>query len=316
MVELTVHDGSSAHMPVVAEGLTWTTERRGAPGKLEFTVVKGSGISFSEGAPVRLVVGGVRMFYGFVFAKKRDKRQHVTVTAYDQLRYLLNKDTYVMRNYTATDLVRRIAGDFGLNLGKLDETTYRIEAKVEDNVALMDMVYGALDQDLMNTRRMHVLYDDFGALTLRSIDGMVVDALIDEESGENFEYSSSIDETYNRVKLAYENEETGKRDIYIAQSSDRMNAWGVLQHYDTLAEGENGQSKADALLELMNVKVRRLKVLKVFGDPRVRAGSMVMVRLKLGDIRVNHLMMVERCVHAFALDDHRMDLTLRGEEFV
>ena len=141
--------------------------------------------------------------------------------------------------------------------------------------------------------------------------------MIDEETGENFEYISSIDDnTYNKVKMTYDNEETGLREVYIAQDSGNINKWGVLQYFDTLKKGENGQAKADALLKLYNKKTRSLKLTNILGDNRVRAGSMVVVNLDLGDIKVKNFMLVESCKHIYKENEHWMDLTLRGGEFV
>lgn len=90
--------------------------------------------------------------------------------------------------------------------------------------------------------------------------------MLDEETGENYTYTSSIDEnTFNKIKLTYDNEETGFREVYIAQDSENMNRWGVLQHFDTLGKGENGAAKADALLKLYNNKTRSLKLTKALG---------------------------------------------------
>ena len=50
-----------------------------------------------------------------MFRKKRDKEQIITTTAYDQLRYLKNKDTRVYVNKRADEVVRSIASDFQLN---------------------------------------------------------------------------------------------------------------------------------------------------------------------------------------------------------
>lgn len=93
-----------------------------------------------------------------------------------------------------------------------------------------------------------VLYDDFGKLTLKSLSSMYVGVpgaylMIDEETGQNFDYTSSIDEnTYNKIKLTYDNKDTGKRDVYITQDSSNINKWGILQYFDTLQKGENGQA--------------------------------------------------------------------------
>ena len=322
-IELLITDsaGKIAYLPVVEEGIEWSTERS-SPGKLTFKVIKDDVINFREGAAVRLKVDGKPVFFGFVFSKKRDKKQIITVTAYDQLRYLNNKDTCVYENKTASQLVRMIAADFSLNVGTIEDTKFVIPSRVEDNTSLFDMIGNALDLTLTNTKQMFVLYDDFGKLSLKNIASMRVGEagsylMLDEETGENFEYTSSIDsDTYNKIKLTYDNEDTGKREVYIAQDSKHINEWGVLQYFDTVSKGENGQSKANALLQLYNQKTRNLKITNAFGDTRVRAGSMIIVNLALGDVNLKNFMLVESAKHTFKQGEHFMNLTLRGGEFV
>lgn len=323
-VELLISDpsGSKAYLPITEEGIEWTTERRSTPGKLTFKVVKDDIINFSEGAAVRLKVDGKPVFFGFVFSKKRDKEQIISVTAYDQLRYLNNKDTYVYENKTAAQFIKMVAADFSLNVGTIEDTPFVIASRVEDNTSLFDMIENALDLELQNNGNMYILYDNFGKLTLKFLGNMYVGEpgaylMIDEETGENFDYTSSIDsDTYNKVKLTYDNEETGKREVYIAQDGSHINEWGILQYFDTLSKGENGQAKADALLQLYNKKTRNLKITNALGDTRVRAGSMVVINLDLGDMKLKNFMLVEKVTHKFNLDEHFMDLTLRGGEFV
>ena len=316
-VELLIQHGNKVFAPIVEEGITWSTERKGCPGELQFKVVKDDIISFQEGDAVRLKVNGVNVFYGFVFQKKRDKDQIITVTAYDQLRYLKNKDTYVYENKTVGELIKMIATDYKLQTGTIEDTGFKIESMVEENTSLFDMIQNALDQTLTNKKEMYVMYDDFGKITLKSLGSMQLNVLIDEDTGENFDYTSSINEnTYNKIKLTYDNEDTGKREVYIAQHGVNMNQWGVLQFFETLKEGENGQSKADALLSLYNKKTRNLSISNAFGDIRVRAGSLVVVMLELGDIKVKNFMLVEKCKHEFKESQHFMNLTLRGGEFI
>jgi hypothetical protein len=316
-VELLIQNGSKVYIPVVEEGITWQTERKGSPGELKFNVLKDAAINFTEGNAVRMKVDGKNVFYGFIFSKKRDKEGIISVTAYDQLRYFKNKDTYVYTNKTAGEFIKMLASDFQMQTGTLEDTGYKIPSRVEENSTLFDMVQNALDMTLNNKKQMYVMFDDFGKIALKNISSMIVNLLIDEETGENFTYTSSIDtNTFNKVKLTYENEDTGKRDVYIAQDSNNINAWGVLQYFDTLQKGENGKAKADALLALYNKKTRNLSISKALGDTRVRAGCMVVVQLNLGDVKVKNLMLVEKCKHTFNESEHFMDLTLRGGEFV
>lgn len=323
-VELLVANeaGTKAYIPPVEEGVEWLTERRSTPGKLTFRVMKDDILDFSEGSAVRLKVDGDNVFYGFVFKQQRAKEQIITVTAYDQLRYLKNKDTIVYENKTADQFLRMIAADYALNVGVLESTNYVIESRVEENTSLFEMVQNALDLTLQNTGEMFVLYDDFGKLTLKHLSSMTVGKpgayfMVDEETCETFDYTSSIgDNTYNKIKLTYDNEDTGFREVYIAQDSSNINKWGILQYFDTLKKGENGQAKVDALLKLYNKKTRNLKLTNVLGDNRVRAGSMIVVNLDLGDMKLRNFMLVESCKHTYKESEHWMDLTLRGGEFI
>ena len=316
-VELLITSGNKSYIPVVKEGITWRTERKGSPGELKFSVVKDNVINFTEGNSVRLKVDGKNVFYGFIFSQKRNKDGIIEVTAFDQLRYFKNKDTYVYTNKTAGEFIKMLAFDFNMQVGTLEDTGFKIASRVEENTTLFDMIQNALDLTLQNKKEMYVMYDDFGKIALKNISSMQLDLLIDEETGENFNYSSSIDSnTYNKIKLSYDNEKAGKRDIYIAQDSKNMNNWGVLQYFDTLKEGENGKAKADALLQLYNKKTKTLSISNVFGDTRVRAGCMVVVQLDLGDVKLKNLMLVEKCKHIFKENQHFMDLTLRGGDFV
>lgn len=316
-VELLIAHNNKLYQPIVEEGIQWTTERAGSPSTLKFTVIKDDTIAFQEGDAVRLKVDGKEVFYGFVFTKKRDKNHHIEVTAYDQLRYLKNKDTYVYENKTAAQVIKMIANDFNLNLGTVESTGYVIPSRVEDNQSLFDIIQNALDLELQNKGELFCMYDKFGKLTLQNIASMKLDLLIDADVAEDFDYASSIDQqTYNRIKLTYDNDDSGEREIYIAQDSANQNQWGVLQHFEKLEKGENGKAKADALLKLYNKKTRTLKVNECFGDVRCRAGCMVPVQLYLGDISVSNYLLVEKAVHTFKNDQHLMSLNLRGGEFI
>lgn len=315
--ELIIQNGSDLYVPLVGDSITWKTERKGVPGELDFKVLDDGNIKIEEGNAVSFKVGGKKVFYGFIFTSKRDKEKVISVTCYDQLRYLKNKDTYVYKNKTAGELIKMIAEDFEMQCGEIQDTGYKIPSRIEENTTLFDMIQNALDLTIENKKEMYVMYDDFGKIVLKNISSMVVEILIDEDTGENFDYSSSIDsDTYNKVKLTFDNEDTGKREVYIAQDGNNMNKWGVLQYFDTLSKGENGKAKADALLSLYNQKTRTLSVKNVFGDVRVRGGSMVVVKLNLGDVTINNFMIVEKCKHEFSNNEHFMELNLRGGEFI
>lgn len=301
----------------VQEPIVWEVHRKGTPGKLTFNVIKDEKLAFYEGDAVRFYYGDHKIFFGFVFVKKRSNNRLISVTAYDQLRYFKNKDTYTYKNKTAAGLLKMIIADFKLQGGLIDDTKHVIASRIEDNQEMFTIMDNALSVTTQSTGKLFVLYDVYGKLYLRDVKNLKLDILIDEESGETFEYTTSIDEnTYNKIKLVREDKEKGKREIFVAQDSAKMNEWGILQYTDKVDEGENGKVKADTLLALYNRKSRKLHINKVFGDPRVRGGTTLGVQMYLGDLSVANFMMVETAKHSFYESDHRMDLNLIGGDFI
>lgn len=314
--ELLIQNGKAVYAPSVQEGIEWSTERSGAPGQLAFKVLEDKNLKITEGNAVRFKYRKKNVFYGFIFTRKIDSDGFVSVTAYDQLRYLKNKDTYVYADKSLSWLVKRIASDFGLKKGTIENTKYKIPSRVEDGQTLFDMIANAHDLTMMNLGTMYVLFDDFGKLSLKSIGKMKVDIVIDKETGQSYEYTSSIDsDVYNQVKLYYDNKDTGKREIYIARSTKNINAWGMLQYYEKLEKGENGKKKANTLLKLYNARKRNLTIKNAVGDYRVRAGSMIVVSMKVDNEKILQYMLVEKCKHIYKEHEHWMDLTLWGGDF-
>ncbi|WP_313524805.1 XkdQ/YqbQ family protein [Anaerotignum sp.] len=313
MVHLKIINGDKEYIPVVVGEVQWSTERAGAPGKLTFEVVKDEILNFQEGNAVHLYVDEVPIFYGFVFQKKRSKGETISVTAYDQLRYLKNKDSYLFVGKTASQFISMVAEDFLLKTGEIADTQYVIEKGILDNKTLFDMFQELLDTTLTNTKKLYVLYDDFGKLTLKNIEDMKLNIILDNESAEDFDYTSSIDgETYNQIKIAYDNEKSGIRDTYISKDSANIKRWGVLQYYEKAKSEVGLQQKANALLDLYNRKTRQLNIQNAIGSIKVRAGCSVGLTLALGDINVNHFFICEKVTHTFKADMHLMNLVLRG----
>lgn len=316
-VTIQLKSGGRIQEPVILEGVTWETSRKGEPSKLSFTCVKDQNLSFSEGCEVIFRYGNTNVFHGFVFQKQRNKDHHIQVTAYDQLRYLKNKTTYIFYGIRADQVVKRIADDFKLKSGKLENTGFVIPILDCPNQSLFDTILDAIDQTAMNTGKLFYLYDDFGALTLKNITASQTDFLIDATTAEDFDYTTSIDSnTYNRILLVTKSSNDGAGVPTIAQDTKTQSQWGVLQHYEEVQNGENASAKAQALLKMHNMVYRALSVKKHLGDIRIRAGSGVYLDMNLGDMIVKQRMLVEKAKHVFDNDHHYMDLTLQGcEEF-
>ena len=313
---LRVTHGGKIYQPPVESGVRWETSRKGTPGKLTFTVLD-AGLLIEEGDAVTFSVDGMRLFYGFVFTLSRngaDGRLHVT--AYDQLRYLKNKDNYIYQNKTAGELIRMIADDFSLKVGEIAQTGYRIPYRVEDGKTLFDIIETALDLTFENTGKEFVLYDDCGKLSLAAVTDLETNLLIDNTAAEGFSYESSIDrQTYNKVKLLHEDGRKNLRQIFLKEDPSTQKTWGVLQNFSHVSGDEDGYRKAQTLLQEHNQKSKSLSLSKAAGDVRIRAGSSLWVRLDLQSEQVDCRMTVQKVIHSFSDGEHRMDLTLEGGGF-
>lgn len=321
-MQLLIYHKNKLYLPSVLDGVKWTTERKGTPGIFNFTVVKDEKLVFEEGDAVSFQYDDDNIFYGFIFSKKRTKENVIEVTAYDQLRYLKNKDTYSYENKKASEVIKMLAADFQLQVGTIEDTGYVIPHRDEDNQTLFDIINTALSLTNMSKGTLFNLYDDYGKLTLKSMENMVLDLLICDASGEDFDYSSTIDSnTYNKIKLVLDNSKSGKREVFVAQSGENINQWGLLQYYSKINADSNGsidearakaKKQASVMLDNYNQVTRSLSIKNLFGDSRARAGASVYVYLNLGDIFLKNFMLINKATHVYSKDTHFMDLELVG----
>ncbi len=159
MIEIMIEHGGKLFRPVACGTAAWSLERQGSPGKLTFSVLRDGAALFTEGDRVCLHCNGTGIFYGFIFEMRTGKDRVISVTAYDQLRYLKNKDTYCYENKTATEVIRMIAADFNLSVGELADTGFVIGGRSEPDKTLFDIILNALTLSINATKQMYVQYD-------------------------------------------------------------------------------------------------------------------------------------------------------------
>ena len=321
-IELIIQDSKSGSAwdmsELVNSGIKWETSIAEQPGKLTFEYIEQGNISINEGSPVSFKIDGQGIFFGYVFKKKQSKNGKIQITAYDQMRYLKNKDTYVFSGLTASEIFLRIASDFKLNAEVVDASTYVVAPRVHDNKTLFEIIQYGIDETLINTGNWYMLRDNFGKLQFINVNTLKTDLFIGDASLlVNYDYSSSIDDdTYNQIKLIKENQETQKREIYIVKDSSTIKQWGLLQYFEKIDENANAaqiQARADMLLKLKNRATKKLK-LTALGDLRVFAGAGVILGisdLEKDGIAVNQYFMVTQCTHSFSSDMHTMQLELQ-----
>lgn len=311
-------DGNVWDISEIVADVTWNTVRVGRPSRLEFTLIKNAiyqskVFKYNNGDIVRVRFQNNNVFYGYIFAIDEGKDEAVRITCYDQIRYLLASDTYVFSNVETGNIITTIASDFGLRVGQIDSTGYRIPTMVEDGQKLLDIIEKANTLTMWNTGRIYVFFDDFGSLSLRNAEDLLLNFYIGDDSL-LYDYKATRDidkDTYNKIKLVQDNKETGKREVYQTQDSQNIARWGTLQLYQTVDEKMNPAQINELLNQLSALKNREARTLKLecIGDIRVRAGCYVPVVIE--ELSINQPFLVDEVTHRFSGGEHTMSVSLK-----
>ena len=313
--ELIIANKRTGKMWDVANSVTtvsYDTERTGTPGKLTFTVIKSGDLDFTEGDIVRFSVDGTLVFYGWVFTKTKDRWGIIDVTCYDRIRYLKANASYAFYNQTAAQIIQQIAADLQLDTSTLADTGYAIPSLIETDQNCLDIMQEVLEQTLLNTGTIYVLYDDGNGLALQAAGDMISDVMIGDKSLlTDYTYKTDIDsQTYNSIKLVRPNEETGRADVVVVEDSENIGRWGLLQLYQQVDGDLNTAqmvSQAQASLEYYNRRMRTLKVSSL-GVLGLRAGNMIRMQVEgLGDIDLNQYVLLEKVSHTWENCVHTME---------
>ncbi|WP_339311724.1 hypothetical protein [Paenibacillus sp. FSL M7-0896] len=310
-------EGAIWNIAGIVTDITWKTTRTGKPATLELTLVD-SGMyqhkkfAISNGDIVQFRRDGVDVFYGFVFSIDTGANQEIKLTAYDQIRYLLGNGSYVLQDVTAAEVISTIAKDRGLRLGLLEPAEYKIPSLIEDGKKLLDIIMGAVGSELQYKGHLMAFYDDFGKLTLRSPQSMLLKVIL---GAGHYLYDYSLkrsidDNTYNTILLYQDNEKTGKREFYPVTDKENVKRWGILHLYQKADDNANAaqiQEKAGNLLKQHNREKVSLSV-QAIGDIRVRAGNFIYVLL---DEFQTQLFLVDQCSHKISGGEHTMSLDIK-----
>lgn len=298
----------------ITEKITYTTNRNPSAGKLVFTCLSYIHLNIIEGARIQLYVDGKEIFLGYVFSMEQDRWGALTITAYDQLRYLKCNASYSFVGKKLGEVIAQIAADMQLKTGTLEDTGYAFPSLTKENTECLDIIDYALQLTQCNTGKTFVFFDDFGKLCLREAKNMMTDVLVGNGSLLiDYTYKSDIDSaTYNQVKLIRPNKDTGQGDTYLFKDSQNIRKWGLLQKYEKVDENLNDaqiNEQGNIMMAYYNRVLKSLSVDCAGGMPGLKAGAMVMFKIKeIPELTNGYFLLVDKVQHVFTYDDHTMSL--------
>lgn len=330
MVETT--SGKIYEASEIITSIEWEDTLNDSCGKLTFNFL-GNELNIDNGSIVRFKYNGANIFYGKVFKHSHAKNNIVTATAYDQLRYCKAKDTIVSKGETVTTLVKKMCNYFNLKTGTLDKSGYVLTTAVQDSKTWLDIIYDAIKDTLRYNGKWFALRDEFGSITLRNIANLTTNLVLGTDSYcSDYTYEKSIDDDYyDQIKLAVDNEVTGKRDLYITKDSAAVSKYGLLQYFDVMSfnttsdASSSGSSTstasaateakkkalaiqmANSLLSLYNGETETLSM-DCIGNTAIRAGTSFNAYIK--ELGIDKRLIVKSATHTF-LPDYTMKLEVR-----
>ena len=282
------------------------------PSIFKFSVIDDNELTFNEGAAILVKDHGVPIFKGYIFSHENDDSGIVKVTAYDQLRYFDYQDTYIYENQSVGDILNYWINYFGLKKGFVTTGSFRIPQRDEWGKSIAEMLSFALEQTIVKTGQLLVIYDQAGEINLRyASDLHFIDYYIRINDAVNFKVTHSIDDdTYNQVKLAYKNEETGITETYQAHDADNIGKWGLLQYYEEVQDQARAAAYATQMLRSKNRITRTFNIKEV---PAVSAGH-IRAGMTVTVVTPNNseaaLLRVLAITHTWVKGRHLMDMNL------
>ena len=309
--ELIINNKQCSFEPPVCGDVLCESYNCGRCSKLSFSMLGDSQFSVREGDTVSLKVDGRGLFFGVIFQRTQKVSfsgdDTISVVAYDQLRYLKNKDSFAFDNMTAAGIVRKIASDYRLRLGEVHDTSYTIPHCVEDSAALSDVIKRAIELELVHSGQRFTLVDDFGRLSLKSEAQMFSGVELNCDTVGEVVYSSSIDNRVNRVKVSRHDGKNDTHEVAIANDENSENQIGILQQYVRVSDSSEVLiDKARSLLNLQNKDEKQLTVSNALGDSKVVGGSLISVNVR-GSSGIRRVL---KCTHKVSENKHLMDLVL------
>jgi hypothetical protein len=287
--------------------LRFYTYFRGQAGRLVFRCLPGDVYTihpeFSSGQLVTLWQGDKAIWRGRIFSAEFDGWCW-EVLCYDQLRYLLNKDSRVFYHKRPDQIISSFVAALGLTAGDICQVPYTLPLLVCQGQSCLDTIDKALSTAEQALSRRYLFYDRAGSLRLVALQDTGLDIILSSKHNLlSFQAGRSIEkEVYNEVKLTQYPADSPKYRSYTVQDREKLQSWGRLRYFAKVDRELNTgqvQSEAKAILASGSKELETLRLISP-GDISCLAGFRPFVYIPELDINAQYL--IEAAEHIISGD--------------
>lgn len=263
--------------------LSWATTLDSQPSKVRFSMPILKEFNIPMGTAVSIKIDNQNLFWGYIFEVDLEKDK-ASYLAYDQLRYLKNKDTYIFSGKTATQIFEAICADYKLKYKVVDNCDWEVSSRCHDGKTLYEIIDYGYKEALVNNQDWFIIRDNCGVIEQINLKSLKTNLLFsDTQNISKYRYRKSIDkDSYNRIKLVQDNTQEAVRKVYVEQDNINQSTWGILQYYEKVDKNATEQQikeRAAALLKIKNMETKQLSLTCVGAPNNLMAGNWIFIEL-------------------------------------
>lgn len=296
--------------------ITIDTQLFDSAGSCEVKVLK-LPMDLPDGCMFDLYQNEEHIFYGRLVKQTITDKNTMTLVFYDDIFYLNSKDANTFTNMTADKIFLKHCKDYNIP-ARVDTTpTYILPPKIQQNTSCYEIIKESINLSFINDGVDYVIIPMERELVFTDTSKLKKDIVIGTEAYcTGYTYERSIDsDTYNVIKIVKEvtieegegtesqsskstnsSGKTKRLEQFVVKDAHNMDMWGVLQYYDTIDEKANKaqiQQKAENLLKLKNRVWKTLKI-STLCPIYLRAGYGVI--LDIGVVPLQHYL-IKSCTY-------------------